>query len=353
MNGHDINIDQEFWDDFVQEAFEHLEDIEANVLTLEQNPQDTDIIHTMFRAYHTIKGLAGFVEHTIIQELAHKTETLMDLCRKGEKAVSTEIVDAILKSSDYIRRMCEDVDACKDDAFIAQVETLAEALEKLSDEGEGDQNQPQTSEEPPVEAPAEEPAEDSIEPQEGNEETAENPQNPEDLIPMGEFDTDEAKTSEPKISDEKLEELKKAYSSNENRKEEDENTDSSEEKAEKESAHKGQSVSDEKLEALKQAFAQGEDNSSDSAEEEKEESKDEFQGTSGNVSAERLEELKKAFASSDDSAEEEQKNEPENKPEKDSEQETQGTSGNVSQERLEALKQAFAAFCSTYRPYLS
>lgn len=132
MDGKQIVIDQEFWNDFILEAFEHIEEIEANVITLEQNPEDMEIIHTMFRAFHTIKGLSGFVEHTVIQEIAHKTETLMDFCRKGELKVNSKIVDAILKSSDFIKKLCEDVESCKDDAFISQIEKHVEVLAALS-----------------------------------------------------------------------------------------------------------------------------------------------------------------------------------------------------------------------------
>lgn len=143
----EINIEQDFWNDFILEAFEHLEEIESNVITLEQNPEDMDIIHTMFRAFHTIKGLSGFVEHTIIQEIAHKTETLMDYCRKGELSVSTDIVDAILKSADYIRRLCEDVESYKDTAFIAQIINNIEKLEALANV----ETEKQTTEEPQIE----------------------------------------------------------------------------------------------------------------------------------------------------------------------------------------------------------
>ncbi len=129
----DINIEQEFWGDFVQEAFEHLEDIETNVLHLEQNPEDMEIIHTMFRAFHTIKGLSGFVEHSLIQEIAHKTETMMDLCRKQILNVSKEIVDAILKSADYIKQLCEEVDSIKNENFVSEILKHVEVLESISD----------------------------------------------------------------------------------------------------------------------------------------------------------------------------------------------------------------------------
>lgn len=127
----ELNIDREFWDDFIQEAFEHIEEIEMNVLVLEKEPENEEIVHTMFRAFHTIKGLSGFVEHTIIQEIAHKTETLMDFCRKGEMKVSKKLVDAILKSSDFIKQLCEEVDSGLDKEFLVQINMHIKMLEDL------------------------------------------------------------------------------------------------------------------------------------------------------------------------------------------------------------------------------
>lgn len=128
----EIHIEKDFWDDFIVEAFEHIDAIESNAMDLEKNPDNMDIIHTMFRAFHTIKGLSGFVEHTIIQEIAHKTETMMDLCRKGELKVSTDIVNAILKSSDYIKQLCNDVESYKDGSLLDNIENLLVNLEELS-----------------------------------------------------------------------------------------------------------------------------------------------------------------------------------------------------------------------------
>lgn len=131
----ELHIEQDFWNDFIVEAYEHIDEIENNAMSLEQHPEDMDIIHTMFRAFHTIKGLSGFVEHTIIQEIAHKTETMMDYCRKGELQVSTKIVDAILKSSDYVKQLCNDVDAYKDETLVDNIEKLLVVLEELSQVG--------------------------------------------------------------------------------------------------------------------------------------------------------------------------------------------------------------------------
>lgn len=137
-NTHDINIhiniDPEFWGDFVLEAQEHIEAIEMNVLTLEKEPDNMEIIHTMFRAFHTIKGLSGFVEHTVIQELAHKTETIMDGCRKETRKVTQEIVEAILKSSDYIKQLCEEIESCEDKTFLKKVFDHIEYLENIENQ---------------------------------------------------------------------------------------------------------------------------------------------------------------------------------------------------------------------------
>lgn len=158
MEHKEIHIEEDFWNDFLLEAYEHIDSIESNVMKLEQNPDDMDIIHTMFRAFHTIKGLSGFVEHTVIQEVAHKTETLMDFCRKGSLKVSTEIVNAILKSSDFIRKMCDDINCCNDEDFRNEIDAHVEVLKSLASAVDGNlfpeppQNQPEA---PQVEAPDE------------------------------------------------------------------------------------------------------------------------------------------------------------------------------------------------------
>ena len=153
----EIHIEKDFWDDFIVEAFEHIEAIENNAMSLEQNPEDMDIIHTMFRAFHTIKGLSGFVEHTIIQEIAHKTETVMDFCRKGTMKVNTQIVDAILKSSDYIKNLCEEVEAYKNPELQEKIKSLLVVLEDLANveqapaaPKEEPESQPQEQSEPPT-----------------------------------------------------------------------------------------------------------------------------------------------------------------------------------------------------------
>ena len=70
--------------EFVDEAVGHLDAAEASLLKLEEDPTDGAEVDAVFRAFHTIKGVAGFLEFKQIGALAHAAETLLDLARKGK-----------------------------------------------------------------------------------------------------------------------------------------------------------------------------------------------------------------------------------------------------------------------------
>ncbi|MBC8318398.1 MAG: chemotaxis protein CheA [Desulfobulbaceae bacterium] len=94
---------------FISEAFEHLETIEVNVLDLEQNPGDEEIINNIFRPFHTVKGVSGFLNLKTINALAHSTENLLDDVRSGKLAMNNEIVDLVLGVGDYLRTMIQNL----------------------------------------------------------------------------------------------------------------------------------------------------------------------------------------------------------------------------------------------------
>jgi two-component system chemotaxis sensor kinase CheA len=95
--------DPELIADFVAESREHLSSIEANLLALEKDPSLTDAVHSVFRSFHTIKGLAGFLGLGPIQAVAHETETLLDHAREKRIAITPRLIDITLKSADYVK----------------------------------------------------------------------------------------------------------------------------------------------------------------------------------------------------------------------------------------------------------
>ena len=105
-----LGQDPELLLDFVLESREHLANIETQVLTLEREPQGSEALNSVFRGFHTIKGLAGFLELWDIQKVAHEVETLLDRARNHELTLTPAAIDVILESADDLRRRLTSVE---------------------------------------------------------------------------------------------------------------------------------------------------------------------------------------------------------------------------------------------------
>jgi HPt (histidine-containing phosphotransfer) domain-containing protein len=103
--------DPELMTDFIVESREHLVNIESQVLTLEREPSDAEALNAVFRGFHTIKGLAGFLELWEVQKLAHEVETVLDRARNSQWTINPAGIDVILASADYLRRWLAHMDA--------------------------------------------------------------------------------------------------------------------------------------------------------------------------------------------------------------------------------------------------
>ena len=105
------DLDAELVVEFVSDAREQLENIEQGTLMLEQNAADQEVIHTLFRAFHTFKGNAGFLDFTAISQLAHALESMLDEVRKGEAKISSKMIEIILKSRDTLKQFVDEIEA--------------------------------------------------------------------------------------------------------------------------------------------------------------------------------------------------------------------------------------------------
>ncbi len=99
-----IAQDPELMGDFVNEAGEHLATIEAQILVLERDPTAHDPLNAAFRGFHTIKGLAGFLDLGDIRAVSHEVETLLDRARNQQLLLTPAIIDVVLESADYLKR---------------------------------------------------------------------------------------------------------------------------------------------------------------------------------------------------------------------------------------------------------
>lgn len=124
--------------DFIAEANEHIESAEAGLLELENKPGDNEVLNQIFRAFHTIKGMAGFLNLGEIGSLAHSAENLLDDARKGELILAGANGDVVFESIDVLKRMIaglkESIEAGKP---LATQKHLPDLLAKLKAAVEG------------------------------------------------------------------------------------------------------------------------------------------------------------------------------------------------------------------------
>ncbi len=92
---------------FYEESFELLESMEAALLELSGGNDDIELVHTIFRAAHSIKGGAGTFGFTQVAGFTHVMETLLDEIRNGNREANMEIVGLLLESGDLVQGMLE------------------------------------------------------------------------------------------------------------------------------------------------------------------------------------------------------------------------------------------------------
>jgi two-component system chemotaxis sensor kinase CheA len=95
--------DQSLLNDFIIEATEYIDEIEVNILNLEQEPENKEFINAIFRPFHSIKGVASFLNLSVIRELAHKLENLLDKTRNDEMEVNPALIDVVLSGADALK----------------------------------------------------------------------------------------------------------------------------------------------------------------------------------------------------------------------------------------------------------
>jgi two-component system chemotaxis sensor kinase CheA len=95
----------QFHDTFFEESFEALDSMEAALLKLSAGEVDAELINTIFRVAHSIKGGAATFGFTDVAGFTHIAETLLDQIRAGKRQVTPELVDLFLRSGDLMREM--------------------------------------------------------------------------------------------------------------------------------------------------------------------------------------------------------------------------------------------------------
>ncbi|MBI1194746.1 MAG: chemotaxis protein CheA [Gammaproteobacteria bacterium] len=125
--------DEELLQDFLVEAGELLEQLSEQLVELEHDAHDSELLNAIFRAFHTIKGGAGFLEIKTLVDVCHRAEDVFDALRQGRRDVDAHLMDVILRAYDNLLEQMNEIRGGNepepvDEALISQLEQL------LSDE---------------------------------------------------------------------------------------------------------------------------------------------------------------------------------------------------------------------------
>ena len=127
-----ITEDMDLLQEFFQEANEHLAQADLHLLTLESEPDNRDAIDAVFRAFHTIKGAAGFLQMQTMQTLAHEAESLLDKVRQGDLRMEGEAVDLSFEAVDGLKRLVSEYeDAMRTGGVTPPAEWVGGLAERL------------------------------------------------------------------------------------------------------------------------------------------------------------------------------------------------------------------------------
>ncbi|MBE9547100.1 MAG: chemotaxis protein CheA [Proteobacteria bacterium] len=136
--------DEDLLRDFIVEGLEYIDEIEVNLLNLEQDPENLDHVNAIFRPFHSIKGVAGFLNLEVIRDFAHDLENLLDRVRNSEVSVSSQLINIILDGADALKAMItklkDDLEGKPTEPLEIDLTALRKRIEKV------EQGAPETGE---------------------------------------------------------------------------------------------------------------------------------------------------------------------------------------------------------------
>lgn len=109
-----IDLEDDILQDFLVEAGEILEGLNEQLVDLEQSPDDSDLLNSIFRGFHTIKGGGSFLSLTNLVEVCHKSEDVFNLLRNHQISLNANMMDAFLRVLDEANSMFEQIRSGED-----------------------------------------------------------------------------------------------------------------------------------------------------------------------------------------------------------------------------------------------
>ena len=120
---------------FLDETKEHLENLNAQILKLEQEPEDVDTINEIFRAAHSLKGMAGTMGYKRMQALTHDMENVFSEIRNGTMKVNSNLIDTLFQCLDALEEYNNNIQETADEGTNDNQQLIAQLNEFLKSAG--------------------------------------------------------------------------------------------------------------------------------------------------------------------------------------------------------------------------
>ncbi|MGA2039161.1 MAG: Hpt domain-containing protein, partial [Bryobacteraceae bacterium] len=133
--------DEDVIREFLVESHESLSRLDQELVELEKHPKDAELLASIFRTIHTIKGTCGFLAFSTLERITHQAEGLLSQLRDGRRELSPSLVSLILDTVDATRKVLASIEACGEegpDGF----EDLTDRLRAAARSTSGVQDQP-------------------------------------------------------------------------------------------------------------------------------------------------------------------------------------------------------------------
>ncbi|MEI9811347.1 MAG: hybrid sensor histidine kinase/response regulator [Acidobacteriota bacterium] len=103
--------DQDIVREFLLESNENLTRLDQEIVELEKRPKDTELLASIFRTIHTIKGTCGFLGFTLLEGVAHEAENILSQLRSGQRDATEELISLILQATDATKSILRQIEA--------------------------------------------------------------------------------------------------------------------------------------------------------------------------------------------------------------------------------------------------
>lgn len=114
-------ISNSYMEDFLGEILEILDDIELEIVNLEMDPGNTECLNSIYCSFHTIRGLSGLLNNATGTKIAVETEELLEAVRKYSPVISKAIINLILDSVNFIKKISNNPKIIDDSKFFGEV----------------------------------------------------------------------------------------------------------------------------------------------------------------------------------------------------------------------------------------